>query len=146
MARIKVLVVDDDESIIRLVQEILGTAGIDSDAASSAADALAMMDKNPYSVVVSDIHMPGMSGVELISALKKVSPTVQVIMLTSDSSFKRVVECVDRGAVDFFSKETKQLPLMVESVGAALGRLARWGNWLGRHSGWELVEVPQVVL
>ncbi len=142
----KVLVIDDDESIVRLVQATLASAGIDSDAAHSAEEGIAMMRACLYRVVVLDIHMPGISGIEMIGDLKSVSPLVQVIMLTSDSSFQNVVECVGRGAVDFFTKDAKQLPPMAESVSAALARGARWASWLGIHSGWDLVADPQATL
>lgn len=142
----KVMVVDDDEDIRTLVQTTLSLAGIDSDAAATAEEALERMNENLYSVVALDIHMPGMNGVELISRLKKISPLIQIIMLSSDSSMERVVECMDRGAVDFFTKETHQVPLMVEAIGSALGRGARWASWIGTHSGWNMFPTPEAVL
>jgi DNA-binding NtrC family response regulator len=142
----KVLVIDDDESIAQLVQATLASAGIDSDAARTAEDGIAMMRAHLYRVVALDVHMPGISGIETIAHLKRISPLVQVIMLTSDSSFRNVVECVGRGAVDFFAKDAKQLPLMAESVSVALARGARWASWLGIHSGWDLIADPQATL
>lgn len=144
MDRNKVLVVDDDDSIRELVQMKLATAGINADEACSAEEGLRAMRKNLYAVIVLDIHLPGMNGPEMIGLLKEISPVVQVVMLTSDSSFERVIECLDRGAVDFFAKETQQLTLMVEAVGAAMGRGARWGSWLGLRSGWDQARTPDV--
>ncbi len=129
----KILVVDDDEDIVGMVQTKLAGAGLSSDTACTAKEGLALMRKNLYLVVVLDIHMPGMSGVEMISALKQISPLVQVIMLTADASIERVIDCVDRGVVDFFSK-SDPLIQMVESVGTALGRGARWASWMGSRS------------
>lgn len=126
----RVLVVDDDESMVKLLQAKLQAAGIDPNVAYSADEAIQKMTRDLYWVVVADIHMPGMSGVELVSALKNLSPLVQVIMLTSDTSLGRVIECVDRGAVDFISK-AEDLTLLVETVTAALKRGARWIRKVG---------------
>ena len=95
----RVLVVDDDECMVKLLQAKLKTAGIDPSVAYSADEAIQMMTRGLYWIVVADIHMPGMSGVDLVSALKNLSPLVQVIMITSDTSLGRVIECVDRGAI-----------------------------------------------
>lgn len=129
MVQAKVLVVDDSQMISRLLQSKLAAAGIASDAADSANKALQMMERNLYFVVVADIHMPGTDGVALLSALKRVSPLVQVIMLTGDASIEQVIECADRGAIDFFSKQ-EPLPPLTEAVAAALARAARWAGWL----------------
>ena len=144
MDRNKVLVVDDDKSIRDLVQKKLAMAGINADAACSAEEGVQAMRKNLYTVIVLDIHLPGMNGPEMIGLLKEVSPVVQVIMLTSDSSFERVIECLDRGAVDFFAKETQQLTLMVGAVFAAIERGIRWGSWIGLRSGWDHERTPEV--
>ena len=132
MERMRVLAVDDDQDILDLVQSHLQRAGIPSDGATSAEHALKMMEKNLYVVVVADIHMPGIGGVELISALKELSPLVQVIMLTGDTSMLQVVACADRGAVDFFSKSQNHSEL-VRSVREALERTDRWAGWMGQH-------------
>lgn len=142
----RVMVVDDDQSIRNLVQKKLAMAGISADTTCSAEEGLRAMRKNLYTVIVLDIHLPGMNGPEMIGLLKEVSPVVQVIMQTSDSSFERVIECLDRGAVDFFAKETQQLTLMVEAVFAAMGRGIPWGSWIGLCSAWDHERTPKVAL
>jgi len=133
MDQAKVLVVDDDDDYLDLVRLELAKAGIRTDGAETAGEGLAKMDKHPYPVVVSDIRMPEMSGVEMLAALKQRNSLVQVIMLTADASIERVIECMDRGATDLYSK-TEGLYLMTAAVTAALGRAARWSNWIGTHA------------
>ena len=130
MARNKVLVVDDDEGVVNMVQRMLRRASIASDAARSADEALTLMETTVYRVVVLDIHMPGMSGVDLIPALKLLAPWIQIIMLTGDTKMAQVIACLHRGAVDFFSKTDDLAPLS-DAVAAALGRAARWISYLG---------------
>ena len=131
MLSAKVIAVDDDPVITHMVRARLESAGIACDVASSAEEALTLMRRNLYFVVVTDIHMPGMSGVELISALKEVSPLVQIIMLTVDACVAQVIQCAERGAVDFLSKDGDYNQIVV-TVGAVLARRQRWAEWLGR--------------
>ena len=126
----KILVVDDDDDVVSLVQLEFAKAGIRTDTAASAAEAQGKMERCVYPVVVLDIHMPGMSGVDLLDALKRRNSLVQVIMLTADATLAQVIACMDRGATDFFSK-TSALVGVVEAATAALGRAARWLSWLG---------------
>ena len=71
----RVLVVDDDESIVKLLQAKLKAAGINPNVAYSADEAIKKMNRDLYWVVVADIHMPGMSGVDLVSALEEPQPS-----------------------------------------------------------------------
>ncbi len=130
MKKDNVLIVDDDKCLATLIKARLGAVGIEPDVAYAADEAIEKMQKNLYGVVLADIHMPGMSGVEMVSALKNANPLVQVIMLTSDVSLGRVIECVDRGAMDFFSK-TEDLAALSEAVSSALRRGARWIQHVG---------------
>ena len=130
MRNANVLAVDDDPAITRLVRSRLKTVGIQCDTASSAEEALQLMQQNLYFVVIADIHMPGMSGVQMISALKEISPLVQVIMLTSDATVERVIAYADRGAVEFFAKGGEPSQLVV-TVRFALSRCERWIEWIG---------------
>ncbi len=129
----RVLLVDDDEDIVRLLQLKLKTADISAEVAYSAQEALEKMSKSLHWVAVTDINMPGMSGVELLSALKRQSPLVQVIMLTGEASLDCVIDCVDRGAVDFFSKAAPWDDL-VDAVTIAQTRAARWVSMLRRQT------------
>lgn len=129
----KVLVVDDDKDILKMVQVTLSRAGIDSDTALSAEEGLEKMRTRLYAVVVSDIHMPGMTGVEMVTALKQMSPLVQIIMLTGDAKLPLVIDCIERGAVDFFSKGSAP-ELLVHAVTGAMERVVRWAGWIGSQS------------
>jgi two-component system chemotaxis sensor kinase CheA len=120
-----VLAVDDDPSILELVGHHLNEAGVKCDTAESAEEAITLMLRNYYLVVICDINLPGMSGVEMIPALRTISPLVQTIMLTSEDSAAHVIESLERGAVDFLSK-TQGLDNIVRLVTDALERSKRW--------------------
>ena len=121
----RVLVVDDDRLILRFVQAKLKGRGIESETALSPEQAIEMMRMNLYHVVVADINMPGMNGVEMITALKESNPLVQIIMLTAESTFIRVLDCIDRGAVDLFSK-IDDMANLIDAVVLSQARVDRW--------------------
>lgn len=124
-ARKRTLIVDDEPIITRIAAQQLAAAGIPADEVASAEEALNLMRRNLYNVVVCDIDLPGMSGLELIPKLKEISPLVQVVMLTGKPNFATVLNSLTSGAIDFLPKTQDYKPL-IESVQHALSRVDRW--------------------
>jgi len=79
----KILVVDDDEMLCRFACDILRTEGYRAVPAANAAEALAAIDREPFDLLVTNSHMPGMSGVELAQAVRGKIPGFPVIVMTS---------------------------------------------------------------
>lgn len=123
--RKRTLIVDDEPIITRVAAQQLAAAGIPADEVGSAEEALALMRRNLYNVVICDIDMPGMSGLDLIPKLKEISPLVQVVMLTGKPNFATVLGSLTAGAIDFLPKTQDYKPL-IEIVQHALGRVDRW--------------------
>lgn len=123
--KVRVLMVDDDPIIIKLALRSLGKAGLPCDTAASAEDALKAMRKNLYNVVICDLNLPGMGGVELIGRLKSISPMVQIIVLTGTANLVTLIESLSAGAFDFFEK-VQDFRNLVAPVQEALARAGRW--------------------
>lgn len=123
--RTRVLVVDDEPIVRSLVTRQFNKLGIAIDQADSAETAQQMMRKSLYHVVICDLNLPGLSGVELLPQLKAISPLVQVIMLTGDANLLTVLESLENGAIDFIPK-TRDYSLLVQPVCEALARVDRW--------------------
>jgi two-component system, NtrC family, sensor kinase len=102
MARI--LIVDDERSIRITCKAFLTNAGYDAEVAEDAFTALEMMKSENYDVVVTDIIMPKMSGVELLAAIREVTPHVQVIMMTGGPTIETASEALRLGAFDYLAK------------------------------------------
>ena len=66
-----ILVVDDDESFRRMIKDVLRQTGIRCSVASSGDEALKLLDREPVDVVIADIHMPGMSGIDALGEIRK---------------------------------------------------------------------------
>jgi len=101
---VRVLIVDDEESIRITLAEFIKEDGYVIDIAGDAAEALGLMDKHAFDVVVTDIVLPRMNGVALMKEIRARSPDTQVIMLTGDPTVETAAEAVRAGAVDYLTK------------------------------------------
>lgn len=99
-----ILVVDDDEAVGKVLAALLAQAGHRSTWVGSAEAALQLLDKKPFDLVVSDVRMPGLSGLELLRLLKKQSPEVPVVLLSAHGTVPMAVEAMRDGAADFMLK------------------------------------------
>jgi CheY-like chemotaxis protein len=82
MAPVRVLLVEDDEDNRELMAEVLAGAGFDVVSAASGAEGLRSLSERSVDVIVTDVGMPGMGGLELAAAAKRVAPTVPIIVVT----------------------------------------------------------------
>ncbi|RMG02914.1 MAG: sigma-54-dependent Fis family transcriptional regulator [Planctomycetota bacterium] len=99
-----VLVVDDNEPARMSVADILRRAGYEVDECSSGAEALKRVDQREYDCIVTDLRMPGMSGVELVKRLQPRRLRTQIIMATAYASVSTAVEAMRYGAFDYIEK------------------------------------------
>ncbi len=100
----RVLVVDDDAAVGPVLRALLKQGGHRATWVSSAAEALATFDAEPFDVILTDLRMPGMDGMGLLEALAERAPDVPVIMLTAHANVENAVEAMKRGAADFLAK------------------------------------------
>jgi len=108
-AEFRVLVIDDDASILGIVSEVLEDDGYAVDTAGSGEDALELLADNRYSLVLSDIRLPGINGVEVLDHIKTVYPRTQVIMITSHASLDTSIDAIKHGAYDYLLKPFEDL-------------------------------------
>jgi putative two-component system response regulator len=101
----RVVIVDDEPAIRGLLHAYLSSLPLDVRLAQDGAEALKLAEEPPYpALVISDIEMPGISGVELLQQLKKLDETIQVVMVTGVQQMDIVRECVRAGAYDYILK------------------------------------------
>jgi len=120
-AKTKILVVDDEVKICRNVEKILTRDDYDVSCASSADEALEKMAKESYSLLISDIIMPGMNGLEFLKLVKNQWPLTKVIMFTAYASTDTAVKAMRLGAVDYipkpFTPDELRLPVELALTG-----------------------------
>ena len=118
---LRVLHVDDDPMNLRVVQEILGAFGHQATMACCGRDALDRLAVEPFDIMLLDIHMPGMTGIEVITELRASNGpqrAMPVIALTADVYSRRPAEYIALGFNDFVAK-----PILVSGLMASIKRL-----------------------
>jgi two-component system response regulator PilR (NtrC family) len=103
----RILVVDDETSMRQLLEITLRKEGYRVTTARSGSKAVEAFEKSPYDLVISDIKMPDMSGVEVLRHVKGVAPETPVIMITAYSSAETAVDALRLGAYDYIAKPFK---------------------------------------
>jgi two-component system response regulator HydG len=100
----RVLVVDDDKEMCRLLEITLGKKGYTVDARTTAPEAFDLLTATDYDVVVSDLNMKGMSGLELCERIAQNRPDIPVVVITAFGTFETAVAAIRAGAYDFITK------------------------------------------
>jgi DNA-binding NtrC family response regulator len=104
MAGYRVLLVDDEEEFVSALSERLMLRGIEVDSALNGEDALARMEEKEFEVVILDVMMPGLSGLEVLRQIKSTHPNTQVILLTGHGATREGMEGMRLGAFDYLIK------------------------------------------
>jgi two-component system, OmpR family, KDP operon response regulator KdpE len=103
-AKASILIVDDDASVRRALHTTLETLGFGTSEASGGEEALALARTSPFDVVLLDINMPGMDGLETCRQLRRLFPRMAILMLTVRDSEEDKVEALEAGADDYITK------------------------------------------
>ncbi|MBM4389083.1 MAG: sigma-54-dependent Fis family transcriptional regulator, partial [Deltaproteobacteria bacterium] len=98
----RLLVIDDQKTTRDLFERFL--SGVDVHTASGVREALGILDKNEVDIIVSDIRMDGMDGIEGLAVFREKYPEVPVIMMTAYATVEGAVEAMKRGAFDYIKK------------------------------------------
>ncbi|RJP17083.1 MAG: sigma-54-dependent Fis family transcriptional regulator [Candidatus Abyssobacteria bacterium SURF_5] len=116
MARI--LIADDDESMRWVLNKTFAPPKYDSDAVAVAGDALQKLRESTYDVLLMDIRMPGMSGLEALSQARLIQPDLAVIIITAYGTMMTAIEAMKWGAYDYLTKpfDVEQLELTVQKA------------------------------
>ncbi len=112
-ATVRVLVVDDDRAVRSALRVNLRKAGMDVTLAESAESALEMLAERPVDVVLTDVRMRGMGGIELLQAMRPRWPDVQVVVMTGYGNVEDAVSAMKAGAADYIIKPISKAELLV---------------------------------
>lgn len=117
MAVDKILIVDDEEIIVRLLSMSLKSDGYQTLAAYNGADGLKIVKEESPAIVITDIKMPGMDGLEFLKKIKEYDPDKEVIIVTGHGDIDSTITALQYGASDFINK-----PVRDEALSIALSR------------------------
>lgn len=112
--KFKVLIVDDEKEYQEVFKMILDDSGYYTKAADSGEDALKKLQEENFDVVLTDLIMDGMSGMELLDRIKKEYPDIEVILITGYGSIENAVSAMKKGAFSYFIKSHNPEALLIE--------------------------------
>jgi DNA-binding response OmpR family regulator/putative methionine-R-sulfoxide reductase with GAF domain len=115
--RNRVLIVDDEVFFLEAINEILSSAGFDTLQAEDGKSALAAVEDPTIGVVVLDVRLPDLDGIQVLAAIREMRPEVSIIMLSASTDQEIVLEALRLGACDYLAK-----PLHDEELALAVGR------------------------
>ncbi|KAF6578083.1 response regulator [Paenibacillus sp. EKM211P] len=120
MEKKKVLIVDDQNGIRILLMEVFGSEGYETFQAANGKIALEIVEKEPPDLVLLDMKIPGMDGLEILKHLKSMNPDIKVIMMTAYGELDMIKEATELGALMHFTK-----PFDIDEIRIAVNKQLR---------------------
>ncbi len=111
----KVLIVDDEKDFLDIMTERMDARGMEVSTATSAEDALKMVQKESYDAVIMDLMMPEMDGFKALKLFKETRPEVAIILLTANVPEEKCIEAIKLGAMDVIEKPA-DLNLLTQKI------------------------------
>src|SRR4051795_8882668 len=114
----RILVVEDDDCLRRVTQAQLQKCGHETTVSVDASEALAVLEKQDFDLVLTDLNLPGLSGLELLHRVRSEYPEVTVVIITAYGTIESAVAAIKAGAYDYISK-----PVHPTELRALVGRV-----------------------
>ena len=116
--RIKILIVDDESIVRESLSDWLGSVGYDVEVAESGENALQIIRQKKIKIMVADLVMPGMNGIELMKEAKKIIPTISTVIITAHATIQTAITAIREGAHDYIEKPfcPEKVELLIEKL------------------------------
>jgi len=113
----KILVIEDEDQVRQSYYDMLNFFGYHVDSVSNGQEGMARITKKDYDIVVTDLNMPQMNGIDVLKYIKKKKPYIEVIVITGYATLENAIEAMKVGAYDYFAK-----PIDIEHVRIVLSK------------------------
>ncbi|MFB6356494.1 MAG: response regulator [bacterium] len=123
-----VLIVDDEKDILRSLKTFLEMEGYHVTTTDNSTDAIERFERNGYNIVLLDINMPEIDGLELLERILSIDYHTEVIMMTGFNSLDKVFEARELGASEYMLKPFDDMDSVGEIAGHARDRVKRWNR------------------
>lgn len=140
----KVLIVDDEQSFAEILANRLAMRGYDAHPCFSGGEAVEKIRHGRIDVVVLDVAMPGMDGIETLREIKRIKPLTEVIMLTGHATVESAIEGMKMGAIDYLIKPCETEDLVVK-IREAYNRKKQQEEKITQAKMKELISSPHAV-
>ncbi|MGV3619934.1 MAG: response regulator, partial [Archangium sp.] len=123
----KVLVVDDDANFLKVCLTVLRRSGFEVEGVGDAGEALKRIEGTRYDCVVSDLHMPDLTGLRLLESARRVDPDVPMVLMTGAPSMESAIDAIDLGVRKYLRKPF-DVDVFVNTVTSVAGRRSTSGE------------------
>ena len=108
-ARPRILVVDDEENVIQILQDLLSENPYDVDTVPTGEEALEALAEHQYDLLLTDINLPGVNGIEVVAAAKEADPEMVVVVITGYASTGTAIDALRRGGLRLHHQAVRPL-------------------------------------
>jgi two-component system, cell cycle response regulator len=119
----RILIADDEETLRTVIQQVLASDGHEITTAASGEEALEHFRREPFPIVISDILMGSMTGLELLEEVKRIEPDTAFVVMTSHASLETATTALRAGAYDYLTKPFEDLDMISAVVGRAIEKI-----------------------
>ena len=122
---VRTLIIEDDEEMRALLKDSLLEEGVEADSATNGSEALRKLVKESFDLVITDIRMPGLTGLDILPGIKKLQPEVPVIVITAFGSEEVYRRSIERGAAGYLEKpiHTNKLKTLIHEMVFSKGKM-----------------------
>jgi DNA-binding NtrC family response regulator len=145
MENMRMMLVDDEERFLATTQKLLAKKGFEVFTAASGAEALDLLEKKIIHVVILDVKMPGMDGIETLKEMKKHFPLTEVIMLTGHATVESAVDGLKSGASDYLMKPA-DIDELIAKAGEAFEKRMRLEEKIRAAQSRKYMKSPREIL
>jgi diguanylate cyclase (GGDEF)-like protein len=142
----KIMVVDDEESIRRFLASFLTKNGYEASGAADGFEAIKIIGREKFDLVLLDMNMPGMDGITALGEIKTISPETAVIMITGYGTIESAAKALSMGAFYYITKPFESLEKLLESIEGALGEVQAKKEvfFSPENNAWSLVTLSEI--
>lgn len=105
-----ILITEDDRVQREIISDILGQSGYDITASDSAETTLEILKERTFELLLTDMRMPGLDGLELLRRAKRLRPEIEVVVMTAHATIRTAVTAMKEGAIDYLEKPLTKIP------------------------------------
>lgn len=146
MSEMKIMLVDDEERFLETTRKLIEKKGVGITTAASGVEALEKLrTERDVHVVILDVKMPGMDGIETLKEIKRLFPLVEVIMLTGHGTVESAVEGLKSGATDYLTKPT-DIPELISKAEEAFEKRQRLEEKIRVAQARKLMKSPREII
>ena len=121
----RILIIEDDEEMRSLLEDVLGEEGFKTESVSNGSEGLRKVTQEPFDLILTDIRMPGLTGLDILPAIKRLQPEASVIVITAFGNEEVHRRSVEKGAAGYLEKpiHMDKLKTLVHEMVSSKGKI-----------------------